>query len=127
LHRNNSARNQHAHDEQVGSKKPSTDKPIGVGKWRMPGTHNTKDGSWRKVEIDELHAERRYELDDLEDALATPALGRDVGQERFESAMLAEHHGGLVEDARQLGGDDDSNVTLGEAPSHHSPVRGFYL
>jgi phage/plasmid-associated DNA primase len=37
---------------------------------RLPGTHNTKRGEWNSVEVIELHPERRYELDDLEEWFA---------------------------------------------------------
>jgi P4 family phage/plasmid primase-like protien len=37
---------------------------------RLPGSHNTKRGEWNPVEIIELHPERRYEMDDLEEWLA---------------------------------------------------------
>jgi hypothetical protein len=36
---------------------------------RLPGTHNTKRGDWREVVIERMDAERRYELEDLEDWL----------------------------------------------------------
>lgn len=34
---------------------------------RLPGSHNTKNDAFTPVEIIELHAERRYDLDDLEE------------------------------------------------------------
>jgi P4 family phage/plasmid primase-like protien len=37
---------------------------------RMPGSHNTKDGAWTEVEVISLDADRRYELDDLEEWLS---------------------------------------------------------
>lgn len=47
---------------------------------RLPGTHNTKNDGFVAVELVELHPDRRYELDDLEDMLAelSPVLLRKV-------------------------------------------------
>lgn len=56
---------------------------------RMPGSHNTKEGAWTDVEIIELHPDRRYELDDLEEWFSEQSpvmlrkervLGRTVGE-----------------------------------------------
>jgi len=47
---------------------------------RLPDTHNTKRGEWNAVEIIELHPDRRYELDDLEEWFAeqSPIMLRKV-------------------------------------------------
>jgi len=37
---------------------------------RLPGTHNTKSGAWTEVEIIELHPDRRYDIEDLEEWLS---------------------------------------------------------
>jgi hypothetical protein len=37
---------------------------------RLPGSHNSKQGAWTPVEIIELQADRRYDLDDIEEWLA---------------------------------------------------------
>jgi hypothetical protein len=38
---------------------------------RLPQTHNSKNGEWLPVEVIEQHDSRAYELDDLEEVLAT--------------------------------------------------------
>ncbi|MCA1433116.1 hypothetical protein I6F33_09035 [Bradyrhizobium sp. BRP20] len=47
---------------------------------RLPGTHNTKDGAFTEVEIIELHPERRYNIEDLEEWLSeqSPVMLRKV-------------------------------------------------
>ncbi|WP_176946134.1 DNA-primase RepB domain-containing protein [Bradyrhizobium sp. Rc2d] len=37
---------------------------------RVPGSHNTKDGTWKEVEIKDFHPERQYEFDDIEEWLS---------------------------------------------------------
>ena len=37
---------------------------------RLPGTHNTKSGDWKEVEITSFHPNRRYEPDDIEEWLS---------------------------------------------------------
>ncbi len=37
---------------------------------RMPGSHNSKDGAWKEVEIKDFHPERQYEFDDIEEWLS---------------------------------------------------------
>jgi hypothetical protein len=37
---------------------------------RLPGTHNTKNGAWKEVEVTSFHPERRYEFDDIEEWLS---------------------------------------------------------
>src|SRR5437763_1691025 len=37
---------------------------------RLPGSHNTKDGAFTEVEIIELHPERRYDFEELEEWLS---------------------------------------------------------
>jgi hypothetical protein len=71
---------------------------------RLPGSHNSKEHiGWREVEIIELHADRRYELSDLEDWLSeqSPVMlrivrekGRTVGEieeEDFFGRYAREH------------------------------------
>ena len=45
---------------------------------RLPGTHNTKAGTWTPVTIHQATYDRRYELDDLEDMVGScqPRIGR---------------------------------------------------
>lgn len=47
---------------------------------RLPGSHNTKDGAFTEVEIIELHPERRYDIEDLEEWLSeqSPVMLRKV-------------------------------------------------
>lgn len=47
---------------------------------RLPGTHNTKDGAFTEVEIIELHPDRRYDLEELEEWLSeqSPVMLRKV-------------------------------------------------
>ncbi|WP_396604720.1 hypothetical protein ACFLEY_19155 [Bradyrhizobium sp. YCK136] len=47
---------------------------------RLPGSHNTKDGAFTEVEIIELHPDRRYNLEDLEEWLSeqSPVMLRKV-------------------------------------------------
>lgn len=48
---------------------------------RLPGTHNTKDGGWRRVEVLEAAWGRRYDFADLQDMLDTqrPVIDRPAG------------------------------------------------
>ncbi|WP_409189847.1 hypothetical protein [Bradyrhizobium sp. RDM4] len=50
---------------------------------RLPGTHNTKDGAFTEVEIIELHPERRYDIEELEEWLSeqSPVMLRKVAAE----------------------------------------------
>jgi P4 family phage/plasmid primase-like protien len=47
---------------------------------RLPGSHNSKEGAFTEVEIIELHPDRRYDLDELEEWLAeqSPVMLRKV-------------------------------------------------
>ncbi|MCK1710988.1 MULTISPECIES: RepB family DNA primase [unclassified Bradyrhizobium] len=52
---------------------------------RLPGSHNSKDGASTPVEIIELHPDRRYDLEELEDWLSeqSPVMlrkGREMGR-----------------------------------------------
>jgi hypothetical protein len=53
---------------------------------RLPGSHNTKRGEWNSVEVIELHPDRRYELDDLEEWFAEQSPIRLL----FEAAQNVE-------------------------------------
>jgi hypothetical protein len=51
---------------------------------RLPGSHNTKEGAWTEVEVIELHPERRYDIEELEEWLSeqSPVMlrkGREPG------------------------------------------------
>lgn len=57
---------------------------------RLPTSHNTKNGKWIEVEVLWLDANRRYELDDLEEWLAEarPILARKQ-RERMEPSPVS--------------------------------------
>jgi hypothetical protein len=58
---------------------------------RLPMSHNTKDGNWIEVEVLWFDADRRYELDDLEEWLseAPPVLSRQQ-RERMERSEVTD-------------------------------------
>ncbi|QHP72180.1 hypothetical protein EI171_35690 [Bradyrhizobium sp. LCT2] len=70
---------------------------------RLPTSHNTKDGKWVEVEVICLEANRRYELDDLEEWLAEarPILARKQRMER--SRVIDDLYDAFFEYGRQYG------------------------
>lgn len=51
---------------------------------RLPGSHNTKEGAWKSVEVVEARFEPRYELADLEEMLAqmSPVIKKRPSEKR---------------------------------------------
>ncbi|MHC2576003.1 hypothetical protein ACVI1J_002283 [Bradyrhizobium diazoefficiens] len=63
---------------------------------RLPGSHNTKRGDMRPVEIIELHADRRYDIEELEEWLSeqSPIMlrkAREHAQPAGETDFFAEY------------------------------------
>jgi len=63
---------------------------------RLPGSHNSKRGEWNAVEVIELHGDRRYELDDLEEWFAeqSPIMlrkVREIGRTVSESCPFLDY------------------------------------
>lgn len=59
---------------------------------RLPGSHNTKEGGWRRVEVLEADWSKRYELSDLQDMLdiQRPVIDLPAAAEATGAAVGAE-------------------------------------